>query len=167
MVQAGPAISLVTSYDLAHTHASFLKDARQKWPASSKAHVQASDVQPYCQLASQSGFANRMFQTNQGPSYPAHQFLFGGTSAIDATSTTFASENTSGLAGCDAPATSHVLTLLPTGATGLAVPPCFERQTLSDLLDAANLSWRYYAASGQYKAGFGSLPIRSTIFAAH
>jgi hypothetical protein len=28
-------------------------------------------------LATRYGWANRMFQTNQGPSYPAHQFLFG------------------------------------------------------------------------------------------
>src|ERR1700691_1651249 len=27
------------------------------------------------------GFANYMFQTNEGPSFPAHQFLFTGTSA--------------------------------------------------------------------------------------
>ncbi len=35
---------------------------------------------PYFQIANQFGFANFMFQTNQGPSFPAHQFLFSGTS---------------------------------------------------------------------------------------
>jgi phospholipase C len=37
-----------------------------------------------------------MFQTNQGPSYPAHQFLFGGTSAMtaeDDAGSTFVAEN--------------------------------------------------------------------------
>ena len=38
-------------------------------------------LNPYFQLANQYGFANYMFQTNQGPSFPAHQFLFSGTSA--------------------------------------------------------------------------------------
>ncbi len=38
-------------------------------------------VQPYLSIASAYGWANYMFQTNQGPSYPAHQFLFSGTSA--------------------------------------------------------------------------------------
>ena len=39
-----------------------------------------------------------MFQTNQGPSFPAHQFLFGGTSApsaADDAAGIFASENMS------------------------------------------------------------------------
>src|SRR5258708_37906740 len=41
-------------------------------------------IDPYLTLAADYGWANKMFQTNQGPSYPAHQFLFGGTSAPSA-----------------------------------------------------------------------------------
>ena len=44
-------------------------------------YIQPSDVQPYLEIAATYGFANYMFQTNQGPSFPAHQFLFTGTSA--------------------------------------------------------------------------------------
>jgi phospholipase C len=44
------------------------------------AYVEYSQVAPYFQIASQYGYANYMFQTNQGPSFPAHQFVFGGTS---------------------------------------------------------------------------------------
>jgi phospholipase C len=44
-------------------------------------YVQSSDVVPYFQIPQQYGYANYMFQTNQGPSFPAHQFLFSGTSA--------------------------------------------------------------------------------------
>ncbi len=47
----------------------------------SYSYVQRSDVTPYFQIASTYGFANYMFQTNEGPSFPAHQFLFAGTSA--------------------------------------------------------------------------------------
>lgn len=43
--------------------------------------IQTSDVQPYFTIATTYGFANYMFQTNEGPSFPAHQFLFSGTSA--------------------------------------------------------------------------------------
>jgi phospholipase C len=50
-------------------------------------------VQPYFEIARNYGFANRMFQTNQGPSFPAHQFLFGGTSQPSADSPLFAAEN--------------------------------------------------------------------------
>jgi phospholipase C len=38
-------------------------------------------VAPYFEIAENYGFANYFFQTNQGPSFPAHQFLFSGTSA--------------------------------------------------------------------------------------
>jgi phospholipase C len=47
----------------------------------SYSYVQRSDVAPYFQIATAYGFANYMFQTNEGPSFPAHQFLFTGTSA--------------------------------------------------------------------------------------
>jgi phospholipase C len=38
-------------------------------------------IQPYFDIAKNYGYANYMFQTNQGPSFEAHQFLFSGTSA--------------------------------------------------------------------------------------
>jgi phospholipase C len=38
-------------------------------------------LDPYLTFAKQYGWANFMYQTNQGNSYPAHQFLFSGTSA--------------------------------------------------------------------------------------
>ncbi len=44
-------------------------------------YVQRPDVQPYFDIATNYGFANYMFQTNEGPSFPAHQMLFSGTSA--------------------------------------------------------------------------------------
>jgi phospholipase C len=44
-------------------------------------YVQSSNVVPLFQIAQQYGYANYMFQTNQGPSFTAHQFLLSGTSA--------------------------------------------------------------------------------------
>src|SRR5271169_1758459 len=59
--------------------------------------VNPSELGPYFQMAANGGFANYMFQTNQGPSFPAHQFLFSGTSAPIAPPTKdykfFAAEN--------------------------------------------------------------------------
>ena len=52
-------------------------------PTAPYSWVPSTIVQPYYDIAAQYGFANYMFQTNQGPSYPAHQFLFTGTSAPD------------------------------------------------------------------------------------
>lgn len=38
-------------------------------------------LQPYFNVANLYGYGNYFFQTNQGPSFPAHQFLLSGTSA--------------------------------------------------------------------------------------
>jgi len=102
-------------------------------------------VNPYLALATQYGWANYMFQTNQGPSFPAHQFLFGGTSAPSALNdaqAVFAAENMSGggVAGCTAPTTTSVKLITPSGETG-SIYPCFEHNTMADL----NFTWRYYA----------------------
>ena len=85
---------------------------------------------------------------------PAHQFIISGTSAPSAGSNLFAAENpkTSGApdAGCDAPAGSTVALIDPTGSETSNAPifPCFEHQTLTDLLEAKGNTWRYYAPSG-------------------
>ncbi len=114
-------------------------------------YVKPSDVQPYFALAEQYTFGDRMFQTNQGPSFPAHQFIISGTSAPTATSPLFAAENmtsiTPGPAGCIAPRTTLVTMIDATGSETIPAPqyPCFEHPTLTDLLDTKGLTWRYYA----------------------
>jgi phospholipase C len=117
-------------------------------------YVNPADVQPYLTMAEQYTFADQMFQTNQGPSFPAHQFILSGTSAPTATSNLFASENpagggTGGAVGCIAPPAESVKLIDPTGNESSNPPiyPCFEHATLTDLLDAANITWRYYAPS--------------------
>ena len=86
-------------------------------------------LDPYLTYAEQYGWANYMYQTNQGPSYPAHQFLFSGTSArstAEDAASTFISENFLGKeanAGCLASASatnkllSPLLGTLPKGCT--------------------------------------------------
>jgi phospholipase C len=113
-------------------------------------YVNPTDVQPYFTMAEQYAFADRMFQTNQGPSFPAHQFIISGTSAPTATSNLFAAENPTGggaIAGCIAPPNETVEMIDPTGSESSTMYPCFEHETLTDLLDTANVTWRYYAPS--------------------
>ncbi len=132
--------------DLSHSHASFLKEAAGKWPNGAQNFV--TDAQVYWNLAAQYGFANYMFQTNQGDSYPSHQFLVSATSAIADTSQVLVSAAaTVGGEGCGSRGDSLVPTLAPDGTTG-EIFPCFERSSLMTLLDAAGISWRYYAATG-------------------
>jgi hypothetical protein len=94
-----------------------------------------------------------MFQTNQGPSFPAHQFLFVATSAPSANDDhngIFAAENTGASVntGCIAPSTITVPLINPQGAEFTRIYPCFEHPTLTDLLDARGVSWRYYGSGG-------------------
>jgi phospholipase C len=107
-------------------------------------------VQPYFDLATNYGWANRMFQTNEGPSFPAHQFIISGTSAPSTTSDLFASDNSapSGPVGCLAAADVTVPLISPTGQLTYQYP-CFEHPTLTDLLDDAKkpITWTYYAAT--------------------
>jgi phospholipase C len=111
-------------------------------------YVQASDVQPYFALAEQYAFGDRMFQTNEGPSFPAHQFLISGTSAPTATSNLFAGTNPAGVAGgCIGPPNEIVTMIDPQGHESSKMYPCFEHPTLTDLLNAAGISWKYYAPS--------------------
>jgi phospholipase C len=119
-------------------------------PNAQYMYVEPTEVQPYFALAEQYTFGDRMFQTNEGPSFPAHQFILSGTSAPTATSDLFAAENMSlGAinAGCIATPGTTVALINPLGVESSSQFPCFEHQTLSDLLDAANVSWRYYAPS--------------------
>jgi phospholipase C len=116
-------------------------------------YVSPSDVAPYFQLAESYTFADRMFQTNQGTSYPAHQFIIAGTSAPTATSNLFAAENpvlggmAAGVVGCTAPAGETVQLIDPAGDESATQYPCFEHPVLSDLLDAKGINWRYYTPS--------------------
>jgi phospholipase C len=110
-------------------------------------------IHPYLYMAQNFGWANRMFQTNQGPSAPAHQFLFGGTSAPsreDDAAATFVAENPNGL-GCLAPLNAVYSLIDPAHAPdefNLVNNPlgtvCFTRDTLPTLLEANGLTWRYY-----------------------
>ena len=106
-------------------------------------------VQPYFDLATQYGFANRMFQTNQGPSFPAHQFLISGTSAPTTDSDLFASEDQGGgsASGCSSGPSAYIIFIDPQGVEGSKGFPCFDHPTLVDLLEPAGLTWRYYVAS--------------------
>jgi phospholipase C len=112
-----------------------------------------SILNPYLTIATSYGWANYMFQTNQGPSFPAHQFLFGGTSAPSADDDaigTFAAENlgpsTATIAGCIATAGTTTKLITPDGESA-TIYPCFDHETMADLFDAIDVSWKYYTSS--------------------
>ena len=147
----GVAVTLTTGpHDPPHDYAAYLKQVGGKQPAGAYDYV-TSGVQPYWDLAAQYGWANYMYQTNQGASYPAHQFLISGTSAPTDTSNLFVRTEALGKPGCTAPAPSRAPLIGPNGNAG-SVYPCFDRSSLLNLLDAAGLSWRYYSAAPDWNA---------------
>jgi phospholipase C len=169
------AIPLANDYDLSHAHSAFVamyangnmtgadkiavtcqKNATDCPPANPQfKYVDNSTgiLDPYFQLAEQYTFGDRMFQTNQGPSFPAHQFIISGTSAPSPGSDLFASENPAGVTnangntGCTAPTGEYARLIDPSGSESQKAYPCYDHQTLADLLDNAGVSWRYYAPS--------------------
>src|ERR1700730_9119381 len=162
-------IALANPYDIGHTHLYFteacdknpqgvcrmdgaaLTNCVDSCPANPPfKYVDNSTgiVNPYLYMTKQYGWANYMFQTNQGASFPAHQFLFGGTSAPSASDDAngiFDGENTSEIvqAGCLGVATSMIHLMTPSGELpSNKTYPCFEHQTMPDLL--RSYTWRYY-----------------------
>lgn len=115
------------------------------------AYVPRSESQPYFDMAAEFAFGDRMFETNEGPSFPAHQELISGTasSAPQAPWRQISAnpEPKHSGGGCDSAPGTTVETIppKPIGAPeGKPQTPCFDRPTLGDLLTAANVSWRYY-----------------------
>jgi phospholipase C len=116
----------------------FARNLKGNPPLYEYSYVQQSDIQPYWDLATQYTLADEMFQSNTGPSFPAHQYLIAGQSGD-------ADEDPSGGYGCDSPAGTTVALIGPNGTDLPGVFPCFDYQTMADLLDAKGITWRYYA----------------------
>ena len=170
--------TLASDYDLDHSHAAFVNmynkgkmdgankvavvdDRKTFCPNDPLAcpppprdaqfkYVPPSEVVPYFQLAEEYTFGDRMFQTNQGPSFPAHQFLLSGTSAPSITSDLQTLSNPAGVlnagnnTGCTAPPGEFVAMIDPLGREGFFQYPCFDHPTLTDRLNTQGLSWAYY-----------------------
>lgn len=107
------------------------------------AYVPRAEAQPYFDLASAYALADRMFQSNNSASYVSHQYL------IAAQSANVVNNPVTLPWGCDAPTGTGVMLMGASGAPYAApnVAPCFDYQTIGDLLDAAGKSWAYYAPS--------------------
>jgi phospholipase C len=120
-------------------------DAREDG-LTSYTYVRQSDIQPYWTLASRYTLADRMFQDNTGPSFPAHLYLIAGQAAsIDGLPFNNAYDGPGAYWSCAAPPKTLVTTLLPSGEKGPSVSPCQNFETLADDLEAHGHTWRSYA----------------------
>ena len=110
-------------------------------PLYSYSYTDPAQVQTYWKVAKSYAFADRMFQSNSGPSFPAHLYLI-------ASQSPYAAENPDASPwGCDAPSGTTVTALNQNGQEYTYGFPCFDFPTLADEMDATGVSWRYYTPS--------------------
>jgi phospholipase C len=136
-------VSLGDPRDLDHSHTGFWRDWHNGkldgFDTRGYAYVPQSQIVPYWTLAANYTLGDRMFQSNTGPSFPAHQYMIAGQSGNG-------DENpTGGVWGCDAAPNARVALIGPNGTDLPGVYPCFDYTTMADLLDTRHISWRYYA----------------------
>ncbi len=123
-------------------------------PTGAYSYVPRAEVQSYFDLASRYTFADRMFASNAGPSYPAHQYLIAGQAAGVTGNPYNPLPGTNAAWGCDASPGTIVSSVLPTGAAGPNVFPCEDYQTLADTLASNGDTWRYYAPAVGADVGY-------------
>jgi phospholipase C len=186
-------VSMSAECDPSHKHGAFVAEFRNGamngWnkesiscatgatlPDGVFAFVPQSETVAYWSMASNYGLADEVLQTNEGPSFPAHQYLIAGQSGghgSDApwafsengpgassskleypgsdSSNTADSEKGFGSTYCGAPAKTTVVQIdLSTkypGVEGNPAYPCKDYQTIFDLATNAGLSWAYYSHS--------------------
>lgn len=167
-------VSIISSFDMNHGHSGFTDECdvntatgvcrmdgqasnfcSQPCPANSQFdYVENIDgvLDPYLAMVKQYGWANYMFESNQGPSTEAHHFLFGGTSAPSAADDedgTFAADNPQPPqkpSGCVAALGTTLTVINSSGVEFGTIYPCLEHQTLPDILPAG-VTWKYYVAN--------------------
>ena len=146
-------ISLAAHYDIMHAGGAFFtaydngrldgfdKVARrgdaQGYPNPQYGYAPSQEIQPYLQMAQQYVLADNMFTSQLDGSFTAHQYLIAAFAG-------HAINFPKGAWGCGPPP-GEVLTLLPNRTHGPHEPACFDYPSLGDELDAANVTWRYYA----------------------
>jgi phospholipase C len=109
------------------------------------AYLKRALVAPYWAMAQQYVLADHMFPTMFGASFTAHLDLIAGTANLTPVKTEV-DFPTAEPWGCDAPQ-GTISFVLTGGANRAPGPfPCFTQfRTLADTLDAAHVSWKYYA----------------------
>lgn len=124
-------------------------------PAYPYSYVPESQIQQYWTLASRYVLADRMFATEFGASFTAHLDLIDGNTILSPGTYAEADYPAGNVWGCDA-AAGTATDIVDHGRQEFdnGPFPCFSHvRTMADTLDAAHLSWRYYAPS--VAEGFG------------
>jgi phospholipase C len=171
-------VSLSDDHDVKHTHTDWLaaydngkldgwdnEGCTESCPAHYPyAYVPESEVDQYYDIGKLYTFADEMYASNEGPSFPAHQYLMSGTSALVdnqpwpkyAENPTYSNGQEAG--GCDSPYGTTGLLIEQNGNEDNPTYPCFHRTSiLSEAINAdPPVSWRWYGYTTSY--GFWNAP---------
>jgi len=152
------AVNLDLAVDVDHQRRAFLQEydggkmdgwtrvstLPQQDPTFPYAYVPREQIEPYWDMALQYTLGDRMFQSNNGPSFPAHLYLIAGQS--DWTASNPNHKQTTRFAwGCDSPLTARVSVVNPDGQEVGGPYPCLNFPTIADSALAQGVTWRYYA----------------------
>src|ERR1700681_3082253 len=102
--------------------------------------MRESDIPNYFAYARNFVLADHMFSSLRGPSLPNHLF----TVAAHAGGAIRKPRTNEGIWGCDA-GPDELVDVMDSKGEISKEPPCFDLPTLADRLEAANVSWKYYA----------------------
>jgi phospholipase C len=150
-------VSLAAPYDIDHSSVAFFQaydsgkmDGFDKesttanlgaYPHPQYGYVPHKESKLYFEMAGQYVLADHMFASQIDASYVSHQYAIAGQA-------NHAVDFPSGVWGCDGPQDT-ITRLTETRSYGRQMPVCQDYMTLGDELDAAGLTWRYYAFSKQ------------------
>ncbi|MEO9169999.1 MAG: alkaline phosphatase family protein [Candidatus Baltobacteraceae bacterium] len=162
MSHSGPvtlhAVNLGTQVDVDHQHKAWLREydggRMDGWdqvdtlprqdPDFPYAYVPRDQIEPYWDMAERYTFADRMFQSNTGPTFPAHLYLISGESDFTANNPNHL-ETTQFAWGCDSPSDARVSVIDEEGIERPGPWPCLDFPTLADTALGEGVTWRYYA----------------------
>jgi phospholipase C len=110
------------------------------------AYVEKNETKPYWNLANSFTLGDRMFSTETSDSFVAHQQIIAGTTRLNAQESLVDTPSAMPW-GCDAPAGTTVPVIRVDGSIDNQshVSPCLTQyKTMANVLDAANVSWKFY-----------------------
>jgi phospholipase C len=108
--------------------------------------LREADIPNYFAYARNFTLADHFFSSLHGPSFPNHLYTVAAQSG-GAIANPVPPPGGADIWGCDAAPGAHVKVMDPQG--NISYPfPCFDFQTLADNLQAAGISWKYYASPG-------------------
>jgi phospholipase C len=151
-----------------HSHQSFVNDYdngkmdgfdwQSKANHTTYAYVRRSDVANYFALGERFTLADEVFQMDMSPSFASHVYLVSGQGGYPwAVTSNETGRFPDGCYGNDTTQKVDLRTPFP-GVVVDGKPACMDFPTIFDLLDSAQVDWRYYTASFGITKLFWSAP---------